>query len=124
MKLSIVSVIISNGYMIHCGIGGWGKFIDSMNVIDLRYLAIKTTKGWSIPITYIVFLTEMQKGKSSEMDLPLLKNDITGFESVSKIKIYCRNMQFSSKNWDGWYHRFFEPLILVDMLELSKVLNN
>jgi hypothetical protein len=32
----------------------------------------------------------MQKGKSSKMDLSLLKYDITGSESVSKIKIYCR----------------------------------
>ena len=31
----------------------------------------------SIFITYIVFLTKMQKGKPTKMDLPLLKNDIT-----------------------------------------------
>ncbi len=33
------------------------------------------------------------------------------------LAIYSRYQQFSSKNWDGWYHRFFEPLILVDKLE-------
>jgi hypothetical protein len=35
------------------------------------------------------------------MDLPLLENDITTSEQVSKIKIHSRNMQFSPKNWDG-----------------------
>jgi len=35
-------------------------------------------------ITYILFLTEMQKRQPGEMDLPLLKNDITTSEQVSK----------------------------------------
>ena len=62
--LSIVSVIISNGYMIHCGIGGWGKFIDSMNVIDLRYLAKIAGLNTSTKSSHIVFLKKMQKGKA------------------------------------------------------------
>jgi hypothetical protein len=47
------------------------------------------------------FLQNCKKGKSGEMDLPLLENDITTSEQVSKIKIHSRNMQFSPKNWDG-----------------------
>jgi hypothetical protein len=45
------------------------------------------TKGPSISIssTYILFLTKMQKGKPSEMDMPLLKNDITGSEPTVKM---------------------------------------
>ena len=45
------------------------------------------TKGQSISIssTYIVFLTKLQKGKLSEISLPLLKNDITGSEPTVKI---------------------------------------
>jgi len=36
-------------------------------------------------ITYILFHTKMQKGKPSEISLPLLKNDITGSEPTVKI---------------------------------------
>jgi len=52
---------------------------------NFRYLAI--TKGQSISIssTHIVFLTKLQKGKLSEISLPLLKNDITGSEPTVKI---------------------------------------
>jgi len=37
-----------------------------------RYLAITAGPTISISSTYVLFLTEMQKGKSSEMNLPLL----------------------------------------------------
>jgi hypothetical protein len=48
---------------------------------------LASTKGSSISTssTYILFLTEMQKGKSCEMDLPLFKNDITGSELTVKM---------------------------------------
>jgi len=49
----------------------------------LEYFA--KTKGPSISVTYILFLTKMQKGKPCEMDLPLLKNDITGSEPNVRI---------------------------------------
>jgi hypothetical protein len=39
----------------------------------------------------------MQNGKSTKKDLPLLKNDITTFEPVSKIKIHSRNQKFDNK---------------------------
>jgi len=37
-------------------------------------------------ITYIVFVTKMQKGKPGEMDLPLFNNDITTAEGNFQIK--------------------------------------
>ncbi|HAY38103.1 MAG TPA: hypothetical protein DCY53_01440, partial [Desulfobacteraceae bacterium] len=40
-------------------------------LIHCRYLTIKTTQGCSIPITYILFPTKMQKGKPTKIDLPL-----------------------------------------------------
>jgi len=42
-------------------------------VVDYRYLAKTTSPMISIPSTYIVFLTKLQKGKPSEMNLPLMK---------------------------------------------------
>jgi len=38
--------------------------------IDYKYLASTTGSSISISITYILFLTKMQKGKPDEMDLP------------------------------------------------------
>jgi len=46
------------------------------------------------------FLQKCKKGKSGEMDLPLLKNDITSSEPISKLGIHSRNLQFSPMNWD------------------------
>ena len=51
---------------------------------DYRYLAINTGSSTSIPSTYIVFVTKMQKSKPSKKDLPLLENDITGSEATFK----------------------------------------
>jgi hypothetical protein len=51
----------------------------------LWFLAILASSSISISITYILFLTKMQKGKPSKMDLPLLKYDITGSESTFKM---------------------------------------
>jgi hypothetical protein len=60
--LSIVSIIISNGYMIHCGIGSWGKFIDKMNVIDLRYLIS------------VLSIVPLKKGQSFDQVFGQIKN--------------------------------------------------
>jgi hypothetical protein len=49
-------------------------------VANYMYLAMITGSSTSISITYILFPTKMQKGKPDEMDLPLLKNDITDSE--------------------------------------------
>jgi hypothetical protein len=66
--------------MLHCGIYLWGGSIERSGVVDCRYLTILTGSSTSIIITYIVFVTKMQKGKPFEMDLPLLENDITSSE--------------------------------------------
>jgi hypothetical protein len=47
---------------------------------NYRYLASTTGSNISILITYIVFLTKMQKGKPPKKGFALLKNDITGSE--------------------------------------------
>jgi hypothetical protein len=57
------------------------------------------TEPRSVHISY--FLQKCKKDKPCGMDLPLLKNDITGSEPISKLGIHSRNMQFSPKNWDG-----------------------
>jgi hypothetical protein len=51
----------------------------------LGYLAKTTTRSQFVLIAYIVFLTKLQRGKPDEMDLPLLKNDITGSEPTVKM---------------------------------------
>ncbi|MGB5847405.1 MAG: hypothetical protein WBH40_02895, partial [Ignavibacteriaceae bacterium] len=60
-----------------------------------RYLAINTGQSTSISITYILFLTKMQKRQIPGKGFALLKNDITGSLPASELKIHCRNMQFS-----------------------------
>jgi len=54
-----------------CGIAGRMNQLKRRDVVDYRYLASTTGLGISISITYIVFLTKLQKGKPDEMDLPL-----------------------------------------------------
>ena len=49
---------------------------------DLRFLAKTTGSSTSISVTYILFLTKMQKGKPPIKDLPILKNDITTIDPV------------------------------------------
>jgi len=45
-----------------------------------RYLASTTGSSTSIPSTYIVFVTKMQKRQTLEKGFALLKYDITTFE--------------------------------------------
>ena len=66
------------------------SIIGIIYLVDLEgkklwFLAINTGSSTSISITYILFLTKLQKGKPSEMDLPFLKNDITGSEPTVKM---------------------------------------
>ncbi len=65
-----------------CGIGWWGLSIEWSDVVDYRYLAINTGSNISILITYIVFVTKMQKGQTREKGFALFKNDITTSEST------------------------------------------
>jgi hypothetical protein len=46
-------------------------------VVNCRYLAKIKGSSISIPITYIVFLTKMQKRQTLEKEFALFKNDIT-----------------------------------------------
>ena len=72
------------------------------------------TKGQSISIssTYILFLTKLQKRQTQWNGFALIKNDITNFESASKIKIYSRTHKVSSGcDIVLWYHRKIRPLI-------------
>ena len=57
--------------------------MERSDVVDYRYLAINTSSSILISSTYILFLTKLQKGKPSEKDLPLMKNDTPIFISDS-----------------------------------------
>ena len=68
--------------MSHCGIGGLDELIEIRHRCDFRYLASTTGSSTSFSITYILFLTEMQKRQTLLKGFALLKNDITGSESA------------------------------------------
>jgi hypothetical protein len=59
-----------------------GHAYEKRSMENYIYLAINASPSLAIFVTYIVFITKMQKGKSSEMNLPLLKYNITGFLSL------------------------------------------
>ena len=58
--------------------------MELSGMVDYRFLAKTTGSSISIPSTYIVFLTKLQKGKPSEIGLPFLENDITTNWNVAK----------------------------------------
>ena len=72
---------ISNSYMLHCSINGWGVMMEKKDVLDYRNLAKTTTRNQFLFITYI---NKIKKGKPSEKDLPF---------------------------WKKQYHKYFRPLI-------------
>jgi hypothetical protein len=47
--------------------------------LNYIYLSKNADSSISISTTDILFLTKLKKGKPREMDLPLLKNDITNY---------------------------------------------
>jgi len=51
------------------GVNKWKK----RGLVDYMYLAKTKGQSISILITYIVFVTKMQKSKTCEKDLPFLK---------------------------------------------------
>ena len=64
--------------MILCGGNVWEYFDgEKEGVIDYMYLAISAGINISISVTYILFLTEMQKRQTPENGFAFLKNDIT-----------------------------------------------
>ena len=71
--------------MLHCGDKGWGLTTTKRHVDDYRYLAKTTGSNISILITYILFLTKMQKRQTLEKGFALLENDITDFERTVKM---------------------------------------
>jgi hypothetical protein len=52
---------------------------ENLTCQNLCFLAINTGLNISILITYIVFVTKMQKRQNPEKGSALLKNDITTF---------------------------------------------
>jgi hypothetical protein len=71
-------------FILLCGIEWRNDSNEISDLVDYRYLAISTSSSISISITYILFLTKMQKRQTLEKGLPLLENDITTSDSVSK----------------------------------------
>ncbi|MGB5896468.1 MAG: hypothetical protein WBG58_20010 [Ignavibacteriaceae bacterium] len=64
----------------------WEILRKSYRASGFVHLAKTTGPSISISVTYIVLLTKLQKkGKPCQMDLPLLKNDITGSEPTVKM---------------------------------------
>jgi len=59
----------------------------------LEYLAILTGSNISILITYIVFVTKMQKRQTPEKGFALLKNDITNNLRSQKPVIYSETVE-------------------------------
>ena len=63
--------------MSHCGGSMCGVLMERRNVVDYRYLAKTTSLDQLIPITYILFLTKMQKRQTLLKRFALIENDIT-----------------------------------------------
>ncbi len=45
--------------------------------------------------------------------------DTSGFRTDKKPLVHSRYMQFNPKDWDWWYHKFFWPIKITGMLEIS-----
>ena len=71
--------------MLHCRINVWDFLMAKKSVFDYKYLAKTTSPSISISITYILFLTKMQKRQTLEKGFALLENDITDFERTVKM---------------------------------------
>ena len=71
--------------MISCLHLQFTKSEDFLPRSNLCFLAKTTGSSISTSSTYIVFLTKLQKGKPCQIDLPLLKNDITDSEPTVKM---------------------------------------
>jgi len=56
-----------------CGMDWWSGLMEKGDVADYRYLAIITGSSISILITYIVFVTKLQKRQTLEKGFALKK---------------------------------------------------
>ena len=73
---------------------------------NLCLLASTTGSSTSISITYILFLTKLQKRQTRWNGFALLKNDITGSEPNSKLKINSRYQRFRIIKKAGQHCRY------------------
>ena len=58
---------------------------NKMDVLKTCALAKSKAQHQLVPITYILFLTKLQKRQTLQKGFALLKNDITGSEPTVKI---------------------------------------
>jgi hypothetical protein len=65
-------------------------------VVDYRFLAKTTGPSISISITYIVFLTKLQKRQTLLKGFALIENDITGSEAAFGIANILQKAQVSN----------------------------
>ena len=77
-----------------CGIDWWDESIEIRGGRDYRFLASTAGLSISISITYILFLTKLQKRQTLEKEFALLKNDITDFLPAPELKIHSRYRKF------------------------------
>jgi len=59
--------------VLHCGVYGWDVLMKRKGAADYMYLAKTTGSSISHSVTYIVFLTEMQKRQIPEKGFALIK---------------------------------------------------
>ena len=57
--------------MAQCGIDWLDEFVERRGMVDYRLLAISSGINISISVTYILFLTEMQKRQTQKWICPL-----------------------------------------------------
>jgi len=60
-------------------------------------------QAFQLPVHISYFLQKCKKGKPSEISLPLLKNDITGSEPISKLGIHSRTHNYFALSLDTPY---------------------
>ncbi len=63
----------------------WNGSMERRDVVDYRFLSKTTTRNQFMLITYILFLTKLQKRQTRWNGFALLKNDITGSEPTVKM---------------------------------------
>ncbi len=71
-----------------------GRSINYKLEISTDNLPKPQVQASQFPVHISYFLQNCKKGKSGEMDLPLLENDITTAEPTSKFKIHCSKHNF------------------------------
>ena len=78
---------------------------------ELCLLAMNTGQSISISVHISYFLQKCKKGQTPDKGFALFKNDITGSELVSKLKIYSRTHKVRSGCDIVWLSHEFNELI-------------